>query len=72
MVAVFGLVGALFLGFLVLHRGDIPYATLEARYADASSRYLDTPDGLHVHYRDQGRPTAPAIIMIHRRIHTGE
>lgn len=65
MVAVFGLVGALFLGFLVLHRGDIPYATLEARYADASSRYLDTPDGLHVHYRDQGRPTAPAIIMIH-------
>ncbi len=65
MVAVFGLIGALVLGFLVVHRGDIPYATLEARYANAASRYLDTTDGLHVHYRDQGRPTAPAIVMIH-------
>jgi pimeloyl-ACP methyl ester carboxylesterase len=44
---------------------DIPFATLEARYANAHSRYMDLPGGLHVHYRDQGNPRGPPIVMIH-------
>jgi pimeloyl-ACP methyl ester carboxylesterase len=44
---------------------DIPYATLEAKYANAQSKYMDLPGGLHVHYRDQGNPNGPPILMVH-------
>ena len=62
---VFGLVGLIALALAAFHRGDIPYATLEARYANGASRYLDMPGGLHVHYRDQGRRDGPPIVMVH-------
>ena len=44
---------------------DIPYGALEAKYDAPPSRYLDTPDGLHLRYRDQGPRGAPALVMIH-------
>lgn len=44
---------------------DIPYPTLEARYASPASRYLDLPGGLRVHYRDQGPRDATAIVLVH-------
>ncbi len=53
------------IAFAVLHRGSIPYATLEQRYAAPASRYLDLPDGVHVHYRDEGPATAPVIVLVH-------
>ncbi|MFN3859300.1 MAG: alpha/beta fold hydrolase [Caulobacter sp.] len=62
-------------GWLALRRGDIPYATLEARYANAESRYLDLADGLRVHYRDQGNPDGPVLVMVHgfsASLHTWE
>ena len=46
--------------------GDIPYATLETRYASPASRYADLPGGLRVHYRDQGpRDAARILVLIH-------
>ena len=45
--------------------GDIPYPTLEARYAGPQARWMDMPDGAHVRYRDQGPRDAPALVMIH-------
>lgn len=46
--------------------GDIPYEELEARYGNEASRYLDLPNGLRVHYRDQGSPDAPVtLVMVH-------
>jgi pimeloyl-ACP methyl ester carboxylesterase len=59
------IVGLLVIGFFVIRQGPIPYATLEARYATPSSRYLDLPGGVHVHYRDEGRKDAPVIVLIH-------
>lgn len=44
---------------------DIPYETLEARYANAASRYMDLPGGLRVHYRDEGPTDARALVLIH-------
>ena len=44
---------------------DIPYARLEAKYANDRSRFMDLPGGLHVHYRDQGVPDGPPIVMVH-------
>jgi pimeloyl-ACP methyl ester carboxylesterase len=44
---------------------DIPYETLEARYASPASRYADLPGGLRVHYRDEGPRDAPPVVLIH-------
>ena len=44
---------------------DIPYPTLEAKYASPASRYMDLPGGLHVHYRDQGPRDAPVVVLVH-------
>lgn len=59
------IVAALVIGWLALQRPDIPYATLEAKYANASSRYMEMPDGVRVHYRDQGASGGPVIVMVH-------
>ncbi|MBC7767920.1 MAG: alpha/beta hydrolase [Phycisphaerales bacterium] len=54
---------------------DIPFATLETRYANAASQYLDLPDGVRVHYRVEGSDAAPALLMVHglgASLHTWE
>ena len=61
--------------WVLLQRPAIPFATLEARYANPASRYMDLPGGLHVHYRDQGNPKGPPIVMVHgfsASLHTWE
>jgi pimeloyl-ACP methyl ester carboxylesterase len=46
--------------------GDIPYEELEARYGNGASRYLSLPDGVRVHYRDEGRRDAEiTLVMVH-------
>lgn len=52
-------------GWLLMRRPDIPYATLEARYGYADSRYMDLPSGVRVHYRDLGPRDAPAVVLVH-------
>ncbi len=59
------IVVVLLIGWGLLQRPDIPYGTLEAKYGNAASRYMDMPDGVHVHYRDQGAPNGPVIVMVH-------
>ena len=44
---------------------DLPYADLKAKYASPASRFMTLPDGVGVHYRDQGKADAPPIVMIH-------
>lgn len=53
------------IGWLLMRRPDIPYATLEARYGYADSRYMDLPGGVRAHYRDVGPREAPAIVLVH-------
>ena len=64
-VIVLAVVALAAVGYLVLKRADISYATLEAKYANGASRYMDLPGGLHVHYRDQGNPKGPTLVMVH-------
>ncbi|MFZ5668141.1 MAG: alpha/beta fold hydrolase [Pseudomonadota bacterium] len=62
-------------GWLALRRPDIPWPTLQAKYANAASRYADLPGGLRVHYRDQGRRDGPTLVMVHgfaASLHTWE
>lgn len=52
-------------GWLLMQRPDIPYATLEARYGYADSRFVDLPGGVRAHYRDVGPRDAPAVVLVH-------
>jgi pimeloyl-ACP methyl ester carboxylesterase len=51
--------------WLWLRGPDIPYATLEAKYAAPDSRYVDLPGGYHVHYADDGDPNLPLLVLLH-------
>jgi pimeloyl-ACP methyl ester carboxylesterase len=51
--------------WLKLRGPDIPYESLEAKYADAHSHFVDVPGGFHVHYQDDGDPTLPLLVLLH-------
>lgn len=65
LVATAVIVVAITAGWMALQRPDIPYATLEAKYAGPASRYMELPGGLRVHYRDQGRRDGPTLVLLH-------
>ena len=44
---------------------DIPRKELEAKYATGSSQFLDLPDGTRIHFRDEGEPNNPVIVLLH-------
>ncbi|HVI32689.1 alpha/beta hydrolase [Phenylobacterium sp.] len=44
---------------------DIPYSQLEAKYGDAASQYVTLSSGVRMHYRDEGPPGAPAVVLVH-------
>ena len=58
---VLSLIGA----WLWLRGPDIPYETLEAKYAQADSHFVDLPGGYHAHYREDGDPNAPLVVLLH-------
>jgi pimeloyl-ACP methyl ester carboxylesterase len=51
--------------WLKLRGPDISYETLEAKYADGASRFVDLPAGFHVHYQDYGDPALPLLVLLH-------
>jgi pimeloyl-ACP methyl ester carboxylesterase len=51
--------------WLKLRGPDIPFQTLEARYADVDSHFVDLPGGYHVHYRDDGDKNLPLLVLLH-------
>jgi pimeloyl-ACP methyl ester carboxylesterase len=51
--------------WLKLRGPDIPYETLEAKYRDSTSRFVDLPGGFHVHYEEEGDPTRPLLVLLH-------
>jgi pimeloyl-ACP methyl ester carboxylesterase len=60
-VVVLGLAAA----WLKLRGPDIPYETLEAKYSGSASHFVDLPGGFHVHYRDEGNPNQPLVVLLH-------
>ena len=44
---------------------DIPYETLEAKYAGAESHFVDLPGGYRAHYRENGDPALPTLVLLH-------
>lgn len=76
VLAVIGLIALIAGGaYLALNRPDIPYETLEASYGGPASKYADLPGGVRMHYRDQGDPNAPVLVLVHgfsASLHTWE
>jgi pimeloyl-ACP methyl ester carboxylesterase len=65
----------LVIGWFALQRPDTPYATLDAKYANAESEFMGLPGGLRAHYRDEGNPDGPVLVMVHgfsASLHTWE
>lgn len=52
-------------GYFVLKRPDIAYETLAAKYESAASRYAELPGGVRMHYRDEGNPNGPTLLLVH-------
>ncbi len=67
LLAIIGLAAVVaVVGYFVLKRDDIPYATLATHYENASSRYVDLPGGIHMHYRDEGaHPGNATLLLVH-------
>lgn len=48
---------------------------IESKYTNHASQFVEGPNGLRIHYRDQGNANAPAIVLIHgtsASLHTWE
>ncbi len=65
MTLLLGLLGAALAGSAFwLWTPDRPRATLEAKYFNAKSMYVDV-EGIRLHVRDSGPKDAPALLMLH-------
>ena len=67
VVGILVLVGALVvLGVWLKYRGpDIPFETLDKKYATAASHFVDLPNGVRLHYRDEGNAAGPLLVLLH-------
>lgn len=59
------LLALLVIGWFALRKPDISYEQLEAKYGNAESEYVDVGNGVRAHYRDQGNPAGPVLVMVH-------
>jgi len=65
----------LVIGWFAFQRPDTSYSTLEAKYGGGESEYLTLPGGVRAHYRDEGNPNGPVLVMVHgfsASLHTWE
>ncbi len=59
----------------LLRTADTEANVMRAKYASADSAFVVGPDGLAIHYRDQGNSEGPAVLLIHgsnSSLHTWE
>ncbi|MEX0644312.1 MAG: alpha/beta hydrolase [Parvularculaceae bacterium] len=73
---IFGaLVALLTAAFFYLRTPDTDPAAMLAKYGGADAKFADAAGGRRIHYRDQGDPADPVIVMVHGNsasLHTWE
>lgn len=70
-----GLIVAILAIFLLLRTADTDRDEMIAKYGGPTATFADGPAGQRIHYRDQGKRGAPAIILLHgsnASLHTWE
>ncbi len=66
LAVILGLIVLILVGAWLKLRGpDIPYETLEAKYAQGDSHFVDLPGGYHAHYRENGDANLPLLVLLH-------
>lgn len=58
-------IGGTVITWLVLRVPDLPAADLEAQYLGPQDHFLSLPGGVRLHYRDQGDPSRPVLVLLH-------
>ncbi len=62
-------------GAVLLYKGDLPAAAVDAKYSSDASRFLIMPSGARVHFRDQGNRSGRSLVLVHgsnASLHTWE
>jgi pimeloyl-ACP methyl ester carboxylesterase len=57
--------GLLAIAALFLIRPDIPFDQLQHRYSAPGDKYLQMPDGVVVHFRDEGPRDGQTLVLVH-------
>ena len=68
-------IGVVAVALFLLRTPDTDPSAMRAKYANDASRFAEGPDGMRVHYRDQGNPEGTPIVLIHgssASLHTWE
>lgn len=70
MLKILGIVGAILVAVLIaawlaLRGPDIPYESLEARYARDDSHFVELAGGYRAHYRESGAANLPLLVLLH-------
>jgi pimeloyl-ACP methyl ester carboxylesterase len=58
-------VGLLAIAALFLIRPDIPFDQLQHKYGAPGDNYMQMPDGVVVHYRDEGPRDGEILVLVH-------
>jgi pimeloyl-ACP methyl ester carboxylesterase len=64
-IAALLVVALLAVGAVALVRPDIPYAELQRRYGAPGDSYMQMPDGVMLHYRDEGPQDGRTLVLVH-------
>ena len=59
------LVAIIAAGWFALRQPDIPYSTLESRYALPDSQFMTGQGDVRLHYTDTGPRDAPVLMLVH-------
>ena len=54
---------------------DLDPAIVDANYSNSQSQFMETSNGARVHFRDQGQPNGPPLLLVHgsnASLHTWE
>lgn len=58
-------VALLAVALIFIRTPDSDAIEMRAKYGGSAARFAETPDGMRVHYRDQGCRVCPVIILMH-------
>lgn len=64
-IAVLVVVCLMAIAALMLIRPDIPFDHLQQKYGAQGDNYLQMPDGVLVHFRDEGPRNGPTLVLVH-------